>query len=461
MSGKQYISVSGVGTVDQIECLERSASRYESPASPTMLMGIQATEKSQFHKIENSRGRAWHPVGDDIWRLFSTSREPRIAKRIIHYSYADNPSADSVEQLTSEVLSRMPDTCQVDGWQFNNLNWLDYDYASTIEHTKARVGSEFIIAQLSNATLSRSNPTELSKRLAGSGVSHALLDSSGGNGQAFNESVYRHFVDTLHDHAPNVGVGIAGGLGPGEDLDSFRSLLSTYPSLSCDAEGKLRLRTPDGVSLLDNELASRYTVEACEAIKVANTSFGAWWTSAKLDYLNPLDRHKLSCLHRNLWERVRTAPGSSHNHQAWPGGYMEHIRQVNEFAVRLYGVWQDMGVMDMLARSNEYFTLAEALVVTSIHDLEKIFRYRYDESGNLAIDPALGTKQKRTAFRHELITKYGIELSSDQIHALNYVEGLRDTDYTPDHRVISPLATFVHVCDFMSARAGYNLGKTI
>jgi len=236
MKSKQYISVSGIETIDQINSLEQ----VEPRGAVTLLVGVQASEKSQYRKIGNSRGPNWHPVGDDIWKLFGNDEDHRVARRVIHYSYADTQDPNDVARLTGECIDRIPGDCRVDGWQFNNLAWHEKDYTKVLGLTKARLGADFIIAQLSGSILAHSDPVELAKRLAESGVSHTLLDSSGGSGKSFDETLYERFLEALARHAPDIGLGVAGGLGPGEHLEPYRRLLAQYPDLSCDAEGKLR-----------------------------------------------------------------------------------------------------------------------------------------------------------------------------------------------------------------------------
>jgi len=236
MKPKQYVSVSGIETIEQIRALEIA----KPTGSPALLVGVQASEKSQYRKIENSRGPNWHPVGEDIWKLFGNDEDHRVARRVIHYSYADTQDPNDVARLTGECIDRIPGECRVDGWQFNNLAWHEKDYTKVLELTKARLGADFIIAQLSGSILAHSDPVELAKRLAESGVSHTLLDSSGGSGKSFDETLYERFLEALARHAPDIGLGVAGGLGPGEHLEPYRRLLAQYPDLSCDAEGKLR-----------------------------------------------------------------------------------------------------------------------------------------------------------------------------------------------------------------------------
>jgi hypothetical protein len=127
------------------------------------------------------------------------------------------------------------------------------------------------------------------------------------------------------------------------------------------------------------------------------------------------------------------ARGSSYNHQAWAGGYLEHVREAMDIAVTLYRALTDSRRFS--------FMLEDALLVLFLHDLEKPWKISHD----------LMTKTARETFRLAKIAEYGIELTDVQSNALKYVEGEGD-DYRSDRRVMSELAAFCHMCDVASAR---------
>jgi len=154
---------------------------------------------------------------------------------------------------------------------------------------------------------------------------------------------------------------------------------------------------------------------------------------------------------------LREAPGSSHNHQAWPGGYLDHVHECMRLAVRLYPVLTDMHV------SGLPFTLPSALSVLFLHDIEKPWRHaarvlmdRANAQGtavNLSLEHqfARGDKTMRAMCRLNLMERFGIVLTPEEMNALKYVEGEND-DYTPTKRVMNELAAFCHLCDVTSAR---------
>ena len=135
-----------------------------------------------------------------------------------------------------------------------------------------------------------------------------------------------------------------------------------------------------------------------------------------------------------LREGFASARGSSHNHQTWDGGYLDHVTEVLNLAVLLYPVLDGKRKLP--------FTLSDALLVLFLHDIEKPWR---QASG------WKWTKKENHAFRVKLVEERGLHLTEDQWNGLTYVEGEGDA-YSPLRRVMGPLATFCHLCDVTSAR---------
>lgn len=142
----------------------------------------------------------------------------------------------------------------------------------------------------------------------------------------------------------------------------------------------------------------------------------------------------------------KTAPGSSKNHQAWKGGYYDHICETMNLAVQLYAT------LDPLRKLP--FSLSDALLVLYLHDLEKPWKYTWT-SGGIMKDSSM-TKAERKEFRAEKIAEYRIKLTAEHENAMRYVEGIPDEEYTPGERIMGPLACFCHVCDITSARLWYD-----
>ena len=145
--------------------------------------------------------------------------------------------------------------------------------------------------------------------------------------------------------------------------------------------------------------------------------------------------------------RLEKTRGSTHNHQAWPGGYLDHITEVLNIAVQLYGTMNDLRTLP--------FSLHDALVVLFLHDVEKPWRFEREPNGAYRNKENLQSKDAHQEFRLKVIREHGIIIDDKQARALKYVEG-EISDYSSTHRVMSPLAAFCHLCDVTSARIWFD-----
>lgn len=140
-------------------------------------------------------------------------------------------------------------------------------------------------------------------------------------------------------------------------------------------------------------------------------------------------------------DRFKQAPGSSHNHQVWPGGYWDHITEAMNLANVLYDRLDSLRPLP--------FSKSDALLVIYLHDLEKPWK----------ADRTFESEEDKRLFRSKLLVDYGIVLKPDQYNALTYVHGELD-DYRSDRRVINELGVFCHSCDYMSARLWFDHAKS-
>jgi hypothetical protein len=147
----------------------------------------------------------------------------------------------------------------------------------------------------------------------------------------------------------------------------------------------------------------------------------------------------------------QTVQGSAHNHQYWSGGYYDHVHEIMNVAVLLYGSLSSARPLP--------FSLSDALLVTYLHDVEKPWKYALGPDGqSREIIPAMKEKEAQIRFRFELLKKYDIVLSPDQENGMRYVEG-ESKDYSNHQRVAGPLAAFCHLCDVTSARIWFDCPK--
>jgi len=157
---------------------------------------------------------------------------------------------------------------------------------------------------------------------------------------------------------------------------------------------------------------------------------------------------KILTEHRALFERAR---GSTHNHQTWDGGYIDHITDGMNYARVLYALDASLG-------RPMPFTLSDALLIFYLHDLEKPWRILVQDGGEAMNRPGLDTKAAFKEFRETKLAEYGMVLTPAQMNGLTYVEGEMG-DYSSKRRVMNELAAFCHKVDVWSARQCYDYPK--
>lgn len=146
----------------------------------------------------------------------------------------------------------------------------------------------------------------------------------------------------------------------------------------------------------------------------------------------------------NLFQTVQ---GSTNNHQAWKGGYFDHVQEVMNIAVILYERLHPIRPLP--------FSLSDALLVVFLHDIEKPWKYELGTDGQLHHIEVMKTKEMAHEFRMDKLRQYGVALTPEQLNGMKYVEG-EFKDYTNRKRVMGPLAAFCHLCDVTSARIWFD-----
>lgn len=139
----------------------------------------------------------------------------------------------------------------------------------------------------------------------------------------------------------------------------------------------------------------------------------------------------------------QTVQGSTNNHQAWPGGYWDHVQEIMNLAIIFYKRLNSLRPLP--------FSLEDALLVVFLHDIEKPWKYEMGPDGQLRHKAGLDTKEAHHKFRNQKLQEYGIVLTPEQENGMKYVEG-EFNDYTNRRRVMGPLAALCHLADVTSAR---------
>lgn len=156
-----------------------------------------------------------------------------------------------------------------------------------------------------------------------------------------------------------------------------------------------------------------------------------------IDEPNRATCHRILAENGALFDQV---PGSRHNHQAWPGGYRDHITDGMNYGRHLYAFVKAFGRPLPFSRS-------DVLLVIFLHDFEKLWR---DEmNAQSAFEHA--NKAERQTFREQKFADYGIVLTPAQENGLMYVEG-EILKHSSSERVMNELAALCHGIDNWCAR---------
>lgn len=148
-------------------------------------------------------------------------------------------------------------------------------------------------------------------------------------------------------------------------------------------------------------------------------------------------------------KKFKTLPGSIKKHQAWRGGYEDHIEEVMNIAELLYKSMSKVRKLE--------FSLDSALFVLFLHDYDKLERYKMSGRGKFSRK----SEYKNLADHMQKVLRedYKYEIPEEEYNAIKYTHG-EGSDYSPDKRVMEPLAAFVHSCDTISARIWHKYGRS-
>jgi hypothetical protein len=121
-----------------------------------------------------------------------------------------------------------------------------------------------VILQVGKNAIERAgnDPVQVVNQLGSYGhfIDGVLLDKSMGQGRIMDADGLLGYIEEIASRLPYLRIAVAGGLGP-VTMDAVEPIVSRYPDISIDAQGRLR---PSGSALdpIDWSLASRYLEEA-------------------------------------------------------------------------------------------------------------------------------------------------------------------------------------------------------
>lgn len=184
-------------------------------------------------------------------------------------------------------------------------------------------------------------------------------------------------------------------------------------------------------------------------------------------YISDDRKDALLGFYKKYEERIVMMPASHKKeyHNAFPGGYVDHVNRVVKCALKLYDVWSEME-MDKTT-----FTIEELVFSAINHDLGKIGdennesyvpqtdQWRRDKLGEdytFNKQLAFASVPDRSLF---LLQSHGIQYSFNEMIAILTHDGLYDegnkkylSTYMPEQKPRTSLPFILHQADLMASR---------
>lgn len=246
-----YVGITDFMTFGQVEAMLRVfKTTLKQGQNRRLHVGVMMSRKT-LNGIETKWAAAFPPK-ESIAAIFSS----RETMNCLHY--ADYDAVDFCHNLTKAL--------SYGGIGINALQldmvWPDPE--QLIQAIDASDKNLEVIIQVNKKVIEQANndPKVIVDRLSGYvGIAqYVLLDKSMGQGHGMDALGLIPFARAIRDAFPGIGIVAAGGLGP-NSIDLVVPLVTEFPDISIDAQGKLR---PSGSAIdpIDWDRAGRYLTKA-------------------------------------------------------------------------------------------------------------------------------------------------------------------------------------------------------
>ena len=183
-------------------------------------------------------------------------------------------------------------------------------------------------------------------------------------------------------------------------------------------------------------------------------------------YISQPRANELTVFYNKYAERIMMMPASHKKeyHNAFPGGYVEHVNRVIKAALKINDVWEEFGV-------DKNYTVEELVFSAMNHDLGKMGdeenesyipqtdQWRRDKLGE---DYTFNTKLEFMSVPDRglfLLTSHGITYSKNEWLAIKLHDGLYDEankpylmSWAPETKIRTSLVHIIHQADFLAAK---------
>lgn len=247
-----YVGVSGVVNPEQQIRIINSGDISGLNQFRRLAIGIKAVHKTQYLDIPNKYGENWYPVGEEAFQSSVAVDETRTYNVAQMYLEPEAITADGCypEKFVEKIKQR--GVAILNAIQFDLLPYQENPklWSHFIELT--RDDKTEIIVQAHREAMEKGPKRAIEdlKCLSDMApIDYVLFDASHGAGKEMNSDALALFLEAayesndLADRGTNFGV--AGGLDAANVDKHIRQLVSNFPELSWDAEGKLH-QSDDG-----------------------------------------------------------------------------------------------------------------------------------------------------------------------------------------------------------------------
>ena len=184
------------------------------------------------------------------------------------------------------------------------------------------------------------------------------------------------------------------------------------------------------------------------------------------EYISEPRASKLKEFYNTYAERIMLMPASHKKeyHNAFPGGYVEHVNRVIEAALKINSIWVDLG-------ATQNYTIEELVFSAMNHDLGKMGdeenesyipqtdQWRKDKLGE---DYTFNSKLEYMSVPDRglfLLKEHDIDYSKNEWLAIKLHDGMYDEankpylmSWMPETKVRTSLVHIIHQADFLAAR---------
>ncbi|MFC1638743.1 hypothetical protein ACFL26_00550 [Patescibacteria group bacterium] len=255
-----YIGVCDFESAQQAAALTKVMRATSEPLSRRRLMvGVMLSYKT-MHGIESKWSAVW-PTKEDIAAIFAP--QP-FGLNTLHY-------ADFVGKSTAVDLVRAAgfggphlDAVQLD------MIWPDPDDLFVFGDARPDLK---VVLQVNTKAMEDcyDDPEQIADRLDdyGGAVDYVLLDRSMGRGQGLDAEALLPYLRTLAERKPDLGLAVAGGLGP-DTLHLIDPILEEFPGISVDAQSGLHIGG-QSLATIDSGRATLYVQRAAQLFRKFGT----------------------------------------------------------------------------------------------------------------------------------------------------------------------------------------------